>query len=238
MHIRFHVFCRRSISGVSTLLLTAGVLALLGIAGCGTTSKSTNPSPNSQNSSLAGQLKASAATLNFGTETVGQATSQLVSVTNVGNGNVTITNISVSGSTFSTAASSTMTLTPGQMYTISVSFQPTAAGTASGAITVTSDASTPVLQIGLAGTGSGPQPSQHAVTIDWTPSSSAVSGYFVYRANLSGGPYAKLNSSYDPSSNYLDNGVASGTTYYYVVTSVDAANVESIFSDQVAVAVP
>lgn len=81
-------------------------------------------------------------------------------------------------------------------------------------------------------------PIQHTVTLGWTASTSAVSGYNVYRGTVSGGPYTQINTALDASSSYVDNTVISGTTYFYVVTSVDASNVESTFSNQVSVTVP
>jgi len=81
-------------------------------------------------------------------------------------------------------------------------------------------------------------PIQHTVTLNWTASTSSVSGYNVYRSTVSGGSFTQVNAVLDASINYVDNTVASGTTYFYVVTSVDTSNVESAFSNQVSVAVP
>jgi len=81
-------------------------------------------------------------------------------------------------------------------------------------------------------------PVQHTVTLTWTASSSVVTGYNVYRGTVSGGPYTKVNTALEAATNYVDNSVQSGTTYFYVVTSEDASAVESAFSNQVSVAVP
>lgn len=81
-------------------------------------------------------------------------------------------------------------------------------------------------------------PVQHTVTLSWTASASAVSGYNVYRGTVSGGPYTKANTVLEASSNFVDNSVTSGTTYFYVVTAVDSSSAESAFSNQVSVSVP
>lgn len=81
-------------------------------------------------------------------------------------------------------------------------------------------------------------PVQHSVTLSWTASASTVSGYNVYRGTVSGGPYTQINSVLEASSSYVDNTVASGTTYFYVVTAVDSSGAESAFSNQVSVSVP
>jgi fibronectin type 3 domain-containing protein len=81
-------------------------------------------------------------------------------------------------------------------------------------------------------------PVQHTVTLAWTASTSAVSGYNVYRGTVSGGPYTKVNSVLEAATSYVDNTVQSGTTYFYVVTSQDSNGVESAFSNQVQAVVP
>ena len=81
-------------------------------------------------------------------------------------------------------------------------------------------------------------PIQHTVTLSWTASTSSVSGYNVYRSTVSGGSFTQINTALNASTNFVDNTVASGTTYFYVVTSVDTSSVESNFSNQVSIAVP
>jgi Fibronectin type III domain len=67
------------------------------------------------------------------------------------------------------------------------------------------------------------------VTLTWTASSGAV-GYNVKRATASGGPYTKLGSPTSPG--YTDSTVTNGTTYYYVVSSLNPG--ESANSAEVA----
>lgn len=79
-------------------------------------------------------------------------------------------------------------------------------------------------------------PVQHIVTLTWTLST--VAGYNVYRGTVSGGPYAKINRGLNAAAKYVDNTVKSGQTYYYVITAVNAAGVESGYSNQVTAVVP
>jgi hypothetical protein len=59
-----------------------------------------------------------------------------------------------------------------------------------------------------------------AVTLTWTASSGAT-GYNVKRATSSGGPYTQLAAP--TSTEYSDSSVTNGTTYYYVVSALNAA---------------
>jgi fibronectin type 3 domain-containing protein len=78
----------------------------------------------------------------------------------------------------------------------------------------------------------------HVVDLSWTASMDTVVGYYVYRATTSGGPYVRLNFAAETQTAYADNAVQSGKTYYYVVTSVDTNQVESIYSNQVTAVIP
>jgi hypothetical protein len=100
------------------------------------------------------QLSANPATASFGSVTVGSSSTQSVSVTNSGNMNVTISQITTSGAAFSlNGVSVPLTLAPGQSSTYIAQFAPTAVGSASGQITFTSNASGSPTLISLSGTG-------------------------------------------------------------------------------------
>jgi len=214
------------LSTITTLLLAI----VLGTAGCGYTGK---PIAQVVQQSPAGQaqLSASATSVNFGSVNVGSPTSQMVTVTSAANSNVSIAAVAT-GAGFSVSGSANMVLAPNQSAAIYVNFDPTAAGSATGSLSLTTSSSDN-LQIALSGKGVAP-----SVLLQWEPSASAVIGYFVYRGVAAGGPYAKLNGSVDPSSSYSDTTVAGGQTYYYAVTSVNSNSVESGYSNQVAVTVP
>jgi arabinogalactan endo-1,4-beta-galactosidase len=71
------------------------------------------------------------------------------------------------------------------------------------------------------------------VSLNWNDNNETdLSGYNVYRSTTSGGPYSKLNVSLLTVSNYSDNSVSGGVTYYYVVRAVDTASNESDNSNQ------
>jgi len=81
---------------------------------------------------------------------------------------------------------------------------------------------------------------QHLVGLSWLPSTSAnITGYNVYRATVSGGPYSRINSGGLVAATLYDDGtVKSGTNYFYTVTTVNSSGVESVFGNQVKAAVP
>ena len=178
-------------------------------------------------------LNANKTSLPFGNVTTGTNTVLTVIFTNAGNANINISNVSVSGSGFTgSGVSSGQILTPGQTATLSVTFAPSATGAVTGTATVTSNATTSPATIALSGTGVAPV--AHSVTLGWNASTSAVSGYNVYRASVSGGPYTKVNSSVDTLTTYVDSTVQSAQTYFYVATSVDSTGAESTFSAEVS----
>ena len=88
-----------------------------------------------------------------------------------------------------------------------------------------------------------PIPVQHTATLKWTagtPGSSgaAIAGYNVYRGTVTGGPYTVLNQGLVAALTFPDATVQSGSTYFYVVTSVDASKVESVYSSEVKGTIP
>ncbi len=104
------------------------------------------------------------------------------------------------------------------------------------------------LAVGLSGcgaqynSGSGnnppPTPGAHTVTLHWAPSSSVVSGYYVYRGTTSGGPYTQLGLTGSGTTQYTDATVQNSQTYYYVVTAFDASYVQSAFSTETSATIP
>jgi centrosomal CEP192-like protein/ASPM-SPD-2-Hydin domain-containing protein/HYDIN/CFA65/VesB family protein len=186
------------------------------------------------------QLLFSTTALSFGSVPVGSTGTQSLTLTSSGTAPVTISSAVLQGTGFSdTGATFPMTLNPNQSVTLTVQFDPTATGAATGKLTVSSNSTTGgTTQVTLSGTGTAVQ---HSIDLSWNaPSSSAdpVAGYNVYRSTNGGGSFTKLNSSPDGQVDYTDSAVQSGTTYMYQVKSVDASGVESSASNQISLAVP
>ncbi len=124
------------------------------------TSNGSNPTltiPLSGTGVAAGVLGSNPASLSFGSVTIGSKQSLSETVTNTGGSSVTISQVGISGSGYSvTGITAPVTLTAGQSATFTVSFTPVSAGSVSGNVTITSNASNPTLTIPLTGTGVAP----------------------------------------------------------------------------------
>ena len=102
----------------------------------------------------AGALTANPSSASFGNVTVGSNKTVSVAVTNTGGAAVTVSGAAASGSGFSfTGPSLPLTLNAGQSTTFNAIFAPTAAGAASGTLTINSNASNASLSVPLSGTG-------------------------------------------------------------------------------------
>ncbi len=186
-------------------------------------------------------LTASGSSLNFGSVTVGKSGALSVTLTNAGNSDVTVSKVTMSGAGYSASGvSAGLILAPGQSATLDATFAPAASGNFPGTVTVASNATNSPATISLSGSGAvaQTQSASHSVALTWNPSASVVAGYNVYRSEVSGGPYTKLDSSVVAANSYTDASVQAGLTYYYVVTSVTATGVESADSAQASALVP
>jgi Abnormal spindle-like microcephaly-assoc'd, ASPM-SPD-2-Hydin len=186
------------------------------------------------------QLTVSTTSLSFGSVTVNSATTLSVTLTSSGTGPVTVNSASIAGAGFSiVAATLPETLNPGQSLTVQIQFLPTAAGSATGSFTISSNSttgSTAVVSLG----GTGTAAVAHEVDLSWSPPSSStdpVAGYHIYRSTGSG-TAVLINSSMDTLTTYADTTVVSGMTYSYLVKSVDSAGVESTPSNEITVTIP
>ena len=183
------------------------------------------------------QLSANPTSLSFGSLTTGTSATQTVTLSNTGNASVTISQVSVSGTGFSLSSIGLpVTLAAGQTTSFNVAFAPVSAGSVTGSVTVTSNAANSPLMLALS--GSGAALASHSVSLSWTPGSSTYSGFNVYRSLVSGGPYAKVDTSLIPTSAYTDSSVSSGKTYYYVATEVNSTGAESGYSSEVSAVIP
>ena len=182
-----------------------------------------------------GKLNVAPSSLSFGNVTVGSAASLSSSVSASG-GSVTLSAVNTTNSQFYlNGLTLPVTLAAGQSVPFTVTFSPQGSGTITGTFGFVSTSTTATSE---ALSGTGVMPVSHSVTLGWNDSSSGISGYNVYRGSASGGPYARINSSLDPSTSYVDNSVSSGQTYYYVTTAVATNGVESAYSNQVRAVIP
>jgi len=102
----------------------------------------------------ASQLSVSPASNSFGSVQVGNSAIQSETLTNSGDSDVMVTQVTVSGSGFAVSGlNPSLTLTPGQSFTFDIVFAPTFTGTSSASISVISDASNSPITIFLSGTG-------------------------------------------------------------------------------------
>ena len=186
-------------------------------------------------------LTSTASSLSFGSVAVGKSSMLSVTLTNAGNSNVTVSKVSATGAAYSlSGVSAGLILAPGQSTKLDATFTPTTAGSLPGSVTLASNATNSPATITFSGTGaSAASPSvAPSVALSWTPSASSVAGYNVYRSEVSGGPFSKLDSSIVTADAYTDSTVQAGLTYYYVVTSITSAGLESADSSQTSATVP
>ncbi len=185
-------------------------------------------------------LSISSTSLSFGSVTLSTPATQSVTLNSTGTASVTISGATVTGTGFTLAAASfPMTLSPNQTATLSMQFDPTSAGTASGQLTITSNSSTgSSAVIGLSGTGVA---TSYDVDLSWnapTSSTDPVVGYNVYRSLSGSTSYQQLNSAVVTQTAYVDATAQTGQTYDYIVESVDASGSLSVPSNMAAAVVP
>lgn len=130
-----------------------------------------------------------------------------------------------------------LTIPAGQTVSFSVRFRPRARGQVNGELIFSSNASNAPTVESL--TGTGVSTPDHYVSLSWKPSKSPdVVGYNIYRSEQKRGGYSKLNDSLDPFTNYADQTVQGGKTYYYATTAVDSSGNESRRSNKVEAIIP
>jgi hypothetical protein len=184
----------------------------------------TVPLSGTGDATTAAQLTVSPATLSFGSVTVGNTDTKAGTITATG-GSVTVSSASLGSSLFSISGITLpVTLTAGQSASFDVLFTPQSGGTVSSTLKFGSTATNSPTAESLGGSGVEPV---YTVNLSWNPSTSEVAGYNVYRSSTLTGTYSKLNPTLDATTDFTDNTVASGATYYYDVTSVSSSGQES-----------
>ena len=120
-------------------------------------------------------------------------------------------------------------LTNGVAYTFTVTVTN---GVGTSAPSLPSNSVTPLPPPPAAPTGLQGAPGNNQVTLSWSASSGAVS-YNVKKALSVNGPFTILKSL--TSTTYVDTAVKNNTSYFYVVTAVNASGAESSNSNQIMV---
>jgi Abnormal spindle-like microcephaly-assoc'd, ASPM-SPD-2-Hydin len=181
--------------------------------------------------------------LSFGKVGLKATSTQNVTLQNTGDVSLTLQGVTVSGAGFGYSdLSPGYSLGPNQTVTFQVWFAPKVAGAATGTLTLLSANLSSPGTLDLSGdgvSGSTPPPASNppSVVLHWNASSTQVVGYKVYRSGTSGGSYNLMSGAVDALT-YTDTTVSAGSTYYYVVTAVDSAGIESVFSNQVSAVIP
>ena len=216
-----------SSTGVMTLQSTAKDSSLsIDLTGTGVAKNSAAP-----------VLGVTPATLSFGNVTVGSSASLQATLT-ASNAAVAISSDSSTSSEFVLSGLSLpATIAAGKSVAVTIKFTPNASGAASGQAGFTSNATGSPTVEQLTGTGVA-QSSSHYVSLSWNAATGNPAGYNVFRGTSSGGPYAMINTALEASTNYTDNTVVAGTTYYYVASAVNAQGEESAYSNVVKVVIP
>ena len=183
-------------------------------------------------------LSVTPTSLNFGSESVGISHQLTVSLKNTGNSAVTVSGIGVSNSSFATGGGvNGATLAAGQTATLDVIFNPTTAAAHSGSVNISSNATNSPVTVAVIGTGVAGI--THSVLLSWgASSSSGIAGYYLYRSTTTGSGFARLVASPLSGLKYTDGSVQPGRTYYYQVTAVSSAGVESPRTPEVTAVIP
>ena len=174
--------------------------------------------------------------LSFGNITVGSSASLTATLT-ASNAAVTVSSDQSNSSEFAIIGLNLpVTIPAGQSVAVTIQFTPNASGMASALAGFFSNAANSPTLTQL--TGTGVAPGSHSVSLSWNPGDGSAVGYNVYRASAQTGPFQAINTALDSSTNYTDYSVASGATYYYVTTEVNAQGQESGYSNEVQAVIP
>jgi hypothetical protein len=197
------------------------------------TTGSTSRSMSLQLNPASVQLSVDAKSISFGEVVLNHQTVQVVTLTSVGSSAVTVKSVSVQGAGFTlSSVSLPATLNPGQTLLLTLIFDPTKTGSATGQLKIASNSSTNSnVTLNLTGTAT-----PHKVELNWNPPTTSVSQYKVYRAT--GGTGSFKNLGVTGQTTYSDTTVQSGQRYDYYVTSLGSAGGESKPSNTTTVSIP
>ena len=138
MNVAFQPATAETVAGNVTVTNSLGTYTVVAVSGTG----------------LQAGISLTPASTNFGSVPVGSTNSQTIQIGNTGNGVLTITQASVTGSGFSaTGLTLPLSINAGQASTFNAQYLPSAVGSAAGTITIVSNAPTSPSVVALSGTG-------------------------------------------------------------------------------------
>jgi len=188
---------------------------------------------------IAPAVSLSTTSLSFRSQAIATTSSaDTVALTNTGNAALNITNLAVMGANpgdfVEVGNTCGSAVAPGGACRIGVTFTPSAGGARAATLSITDNAPGSPQIVSLSGAGS------HDVALSWTASGTSKDvAYNVYRGAASGGESSTpLNALPIYVTSYLDESVAGGATYYYVVKAVAVNGDESAASGETEVTVP
>jgi len=184
-------------------------------------------------------LAVNATSIAFGTVAQNTTVTQPLTLSSIGSAAVTVSAASISGAGFQySGLAFPLTLSPSQMATLYIGFDPTRGGAFTGKLSLTSNSSTgSTTAVSLTGTG---QSVPYQVNLVWNApvsSPNPIAGYMVYRALYGTNSYLQLNAPITATS-YVDGTVQNGKIYDYVVRSVDASGLASVASNSFTATIP
>jgi centrosomal CEP192-like protein/ASPM-SPD-2-Hydin domain-containing protein len=185
-------------------------------------------------------LSVNSTSIGFGNVVLSTPATQSVTLSSTGGAALTVNSVTASGAGFTVSgATFPLTMNPSQTVTLSVQFDPTVTGSATGMLAINSNSSTgSSTLVSLSGTGTAVP---YQANLTWNaPSNSTdpVVGYNVYRTLSGSTSYQQLNATTITGTTYVDTSVQDGQTYDYIVESVDASDVTSTPSNMASVVVP
>ena len=147
-----HKEARISFVRWEAMLVFLALTVLAGCQGLSAGAKSSTPPPQQNDSN--GSLGVNTLSLDFGSVPVGSNKTMTVTATNNGTTDITVSSVTLSPAQFTlTQPTIPVTIAAGQSATLSVLFAPAAAGSVTGAMTISSDASNGTITVALAGIG-------------------------------------------------------------------------------------
>jgi hypothetical protein len=183
------------------------------------------------------QLTATPASITFPDTMLGYSYSSIASIVNSCPTVVALTSVQVTSPYSASGFEVPILLAPGQTQDYTVVFTPTTTGASAGSTTFAGDPTT-VQTLSVPLTGAGAAAAAHFVALSWDGVGSQIAGYNIHRSLVSGGPYSTINSAPAPSTNYTDQTVVAGATYFYTVTAVDITGAESGYSNEISAVIP